>query len=79
MVVRGQIRNASGLSLFCASGTACQYWIIPVNYLHLLIRNSIDAFRGKSFPRRVTAPDGSSRWQSSSGRSFETLEEACNA
>jgi len=47
--------------------------------LRLLISKGIEAFLGKSFPRRVTAPNGSARWQGSSGRSFETLEEAYSA
>ena len=47
--------------------------------LRPLISKGIEALRGKRFPRRVTAPNGTARWQSSSGLSFETLEEACNA
>lgn len=51
----------------------------PMNYLRRLISKWIEALRGRSFPRRVTAPNGSARWQGSSGRSFETLEEAYHA
>lgn len=50
-----------------------------MNYLRPLITKGIEALRGKSFPRRVTTPSGRARWQGSSGRSFETFEEACNA
>jgi len=50
-----------------------------MNYLRPLITKGLEALRGKSFPRRVTAPDGSARWQSFSGRSFATLEEASRA
>jgi hypothetical protein len=50
-----------------------------MNYLRPLIRGWRDSLRGKSFPRRVTAPDGSTRWQNASGRSFGTVEEACEA
>jgi hypothetical protein len=42
----------------------------------LLISRLIDAFRGKTFPRRVTAPNGSARWQGHSGRSYGSREEA---
>ena len=50
-----------------------------MNYLRPLITRWRDGLRGKSFPRQVTAPDGSARWQDSSGRSFGTLEEARRA
>lgn len=50
-----------------------------MNYLRPLITKWNEALRGKSFPRRVTAPDGSSRWQSATGRSFATLDEAGKA
>jgi hypothetical protein len=56
--------------------------LISVEYLmnHLLplISAVLGGSRGKTFPRRVTAPDGSARWQAASGKSFATLEEACN-
>jgi hypothetical protein len=44
--------------------------------LRSLITRVIEEFAGKSFPRRVTAVNGSTRWQGYSGRSFETREEA---
>jgi hypothetical protein len=44
--------------------------------LRSLITRGIEALEGKSFPRRVTAVNGSVRWQDHSGRSFETREEA---
>jgi len=44
--------------------------------LRSLITRGIEALIGKSFPRRVTAVNGSTRWQGYSGRSFETREEA---
>jgi hypothetical protein len=50
-----------------------------MNYFRPLISKWNEGLRGKSFPRRVTAPDGRSRWQAASGRSFETLEEAADA
>jgi hypothetical protein len=49
-----------------------------MNILRPLITKGIEAWTGRNFPRRVTAPDGSARWQSASGRSFGTLEEASN-
>jgi len=51
----------------------------PMNYLRPLITKWNHALRGKSFPRRVTAPNGSRRWQAATGRSFATVEEARNA
>lgn len=50
----------------------------PMNHLRLLISKWNNALLGKSFPRRVTAPNGSPRWQSAGGRSFATFEEARN-
>ena len=50
-----------------------------MNYLRSAIQHTIEALRGKSFPRQVTVPNGSARWQSCSGRSFATIEEAQNA
>jgi hypothetical protein len=47
-----------------------------VNYLRRIKRHAIEAMRGKTFPRAVTAPDGSGRWQNRTGRSFKTFEEA---
>lgn len=44
--------------------------------LRSLITRGIEALKGKSFPRRVTAVNRSTRWQGYSGRSFETREEA---
>jgi hypothetical protein len=41
-----------------------------------LISRGIETIRGKSFPRRVTAPNGSIRWQGYNGRSFGTRDEA---
>jgi len=49
-----------------------------MNYLRPLLTKWAQGFRGKSFPRRVTAPDGSARWQNAGGRSFATLDEAYN-
>jgi hypothetical protein len=51
----------------------------PMNYLRPLITKWNEALLGKTFPRRVTAPDGSARWQAATGRSFATFEEASNA
>ena len=48
-----------------------------MNHFRPLITRGIEAFRGKSFPRRVTAPNGETRWEAASGRSFATPEEAC--
>jgi hypothetical protein len=42
----------------------------------LLISRMIEAVRGKSFPRLVTAPNGTIRWQGFSGRTFKRREEA---
>jgi len=50
-----------------------------MNHLRPLITRWREGLNGKSFPRRVTAPDGSARWQDASGRSFGTLEEASQA
>jgi len=50
-----------------------------MNYLRPLISRGIEALRGKSFPRRMTAPNGSARWQGSDGRSFDSREEECLA
>jgi hypothetical protein len=50
-----------------------------MNYLRPLITKWNDGLWGKSFPRRVTAPNGSHRWQAATGRSFATLEEARSA
>lgn len=47
-----------------------------MNYLRPLITRWNEGLRGKSFPRRVTAPNGGERWQAASGRSFSTFEEA---
>lgn len=47
-----------------------------MNYLRPLITRWNQGLRGKSFPRRVTAPNGSSRWQAATGRSFATRAEA---
>jgi hypothetical protein len=41
-----------------------------------LISRGIEALTGKSFPRRVTAVNGTTRWQSRTGRSFESREQA---
>ena len=38
-----------------------------------------EGLRGKSFPRRVTAPNGYSRWEAATGKTFATVEEACEA
>jgi hypothetical protein len=51
----------------------------PMNYLRPLITKWNDGWRGKTFPRRVTAPNGSPRWQAATGRSFATFEEARSA
>ena len=50
-----------------------------MNYLRPLITKWNEGFRGKSFPRRVTAPNGSSRWAAVTGKTFATAEEACKA
>jgi hypothetical protein len=50
-----------------------------MNYLRPLITKWNDGLLGKSFPRRVTAPNGSRRWEAASGRSFTTFEEARKA
>lgn len=47
-----------------------------MNYLRPVMTKLRDGLGGKTFPRRVTAPDGSVRWQSVSGRSFATFDEA---
>jgi hypothetical protein len=44
--------------------------------LRLLITSAFEALLGESFPRRVTAVNGKTRWLGYSGRSFETREEA---
>jgi hypothetical protein len=44
--------------------------------LRLLITRAFEALLGESFPRRVTAVNGKTRWLGYSGRSFETREEA---
>jgi hypothetical protein len=44
--------------------------------LRSLLSKGIEALRGKSFPRRVTTINGTTRWQGYSGRSFETREDA---
>ena len=44
--------------------------------LRLLITRAFEALLGESFPRRVTAVNGKTRWLGYSGRSFETCEEA---
>ena len=38
-----------------------------------------EGLRSKSFPRRVTAPNGYSRWETATGKTFATVEEACEA
>jgi len=50
-----------------------------MNYFRPLITKWREGLTGKSFPRPVTAPNGSPRWQAANGRSFATLEEACKA
>jgi hypothetical protein len=50
-----------------------------MNYLRPLVTRAIETFKGRNFPRRVTAPDGSIRWESVTGRSFATIEEALKA
>jgi len=47
-----------------------------MNYLRPIISSWKHSFRGKTFPRQVTAPNGSPRWQSRNGKSFASLEEA---
>ena len=44
--------------------------------VRLLISRVIEALRGKSFPRLVTAPNGQSRWQGHSGRTFKNRNQA---
>lgn len=60
----------------CGRLIAVEY---PMNYLRPLITKWNDGLLGKSFPRRVTAPNGSRRWEAASGRSFTTFEEARKA
>ena len=50
-----------------------------MNYLRPLITKWNEGFGGKSFPRRVTAPNGNPRWEVAGGRTFATFEEACRA
>jgi hypothetical protein len=64
---------------FCGCARTGPFLECLMNNLRLLISKGIEALLGKSFPRRVTAPNGSARWQSSSGRSFDTVEEASRA
>jgi hypothetical protein len=47
-----------------------------VQRIRLLISRAIEAIRGKSFPRLVTAPNGRPRWEGYSGRTFASREEA---
>ena len=51
----------------------------PMNYFRPLITKWNEGLRGRTFPRRVTAPDGSLRWAAASGTSFATFDEARNA
>jgi hypothetical protein len=60
----------------CGRLIAVEY---PMNYLRPLITKWSHGLLGKTFPRRVTAPNGSPRWQAATGRSFATLEEARKA
>lgn len=74
-----ELRNVTlpaSLIRFAGGTIAVEY---PMNYFRPLITKWKDGLGGKSFPRRVTAPNGSQRWQSMTGRSFETYEEARNA
>jgi hypothetical protein len=50
-----------------------------MNYFKPLIRRWSDGLKGRTFPRRVTALNGTARWQDSSGKSFATFEEARHA
>jgi len=50
-----------------------------MNYFRPLITKWNDGLGGKSFPRRVTAPNGNMRWEAATGKSFATLEEARDA
>jgi len=69
-----QERSAPPNVLNSAGGViAVEY---PMNYLRPIIISWKHSFRGKTFPRQVTAPNGSPRWQSRSGKSFASLEEA---
>lgn len=73
-----RLRNATAPApLFPITGglIAVEYLM---NYLRPLITRWRDGLGGKSFPRRVTAPNGSHRWQAIGGRSFDTFEEARN-
>ena len=49
-----------------------------MNYFRPLIAKWTGGLPGKSFPRRVTAPNGSPRWQAATGKTFATLDEARN-
>ena len=64
------IANADGL-------ISCVEYLM--NHVRPLINKLFEGLRGRTFPRQVTAPNGSARWQAASGRSFETIEEACNS
>lgn len=50
-----------------------------MNPLRPLITKWNEGFRGKTFPRRVTAPNGNYRWEAVTGRTFATLDEAHKA
>ena len=50
-----------------------------MNYFRPLITNWNEGLKGKTFPRRVTAPNGSPRWEAATGRTFATFDEACEA
>jgi hypothetical protein len=50
-----------------------------MNYFRPLITRWNEGWKAKTFPRRVTAPNGNFRWQAATGRTFATLEEAYQA
>lgn len=50
----------------------------PMNYFRPLIAKWSNGLRGKTFPRQVTAANGTRRWQAATGRSYLTFDEASN-
>jgi hypothetical protein len=47
-----------------------------MNYFVPIMTKLREGLYGKTFPRRVTAPDGSPRWENVSGKTFATAKEA---
>lgn len=44
--------------------------------VRMLVRRVVEAVYGKCFPRLVTAPNGTARWENNRGRTFRSREEA---